>query len=87
MRENGQDRFMDFNLTKEQRDIVRAAKEIAQGEFPDKAKEFDQSETFDLDLWIKACELGFVGVFIDEKCREQPLDPPIIASLSRNSGR
>ncbi|RLB42045.1 MAG: acyl-CoA dehydrogenase [Deltaproteobacteria bacterium] len=58
---------MDFNLSKEQRDIVRAAKEFARGEFPDKAQEFDRNETFDLDLWRKACELGFVGVFIEEK--------------------
>ncbi len=58
---------MDFNLSKEQRDIVRAAKEFARGEFPDLAMEFDRNETFDLDLWRKACELGFVGVFIDEK--------------------
>ncbi len=58
---------MDFNLSKEQRDIVRAAREFAQGEFPDRAVEFDRNETFDLGLWKKACELGFVGVFIEEK--------------------
>ncbi|MBW1729341.1 MAG: acyl-CoA/acyl-ACP dehydrogenase [Deltaproteobacteria bacterium] len=58
---------MDFNLSKEQRDIVRAAREFAQGEFPDRAAEFDRNETFDLELWKTACELGFVGVFIDEK--------------------
>ncbi|RLB18098.1 MAG: acyl-CoA dehydrogenase, partial [Deltaproteobacteria bacterium] len=58
---------MDFNLSKEQRDIVLAAREFAQGEFPDRAAEFDRNETFDLELWKTACELGFVGVFIDEK--------------------
>jgi len=57
---------IDFTLTKEQRDIVLAAREFAAGEFPDRAIEFDRNETFDLDLWRKACELGFVGVFIDE---------------------
>ena len=56
---------MDFTLSKEQRDIVRAARKFAAGEFPDRALEFDREETFDLDLWRKACELGFVGVFID----------------------
>jgi alkylation response protein AidB-like acyl-CoA dehydrogenase len=56
---------MDFTLSKEQRDIVRAARKFASGEFPDRALEFDREETFDLDLWRKACELGFVGVFID----------------------
>jgi alkylation response protein AidB-like acyl-CoA dehydrogenase len=58
---------MDFSLTKEQRDIVKAASKFAKGEFPDRAQEFDRKETFDLAIWRKACELGFVGVFIEEK--------------------
>jgi len=59
---------MDFTLSKEQRDIQKAAREFALGEFlPEKAQEFDRNETFDLSIWRKACELGFVGVFIDEK--------------------
>ncbi len=58
---------MDFELNKEQKDIIRAAREFASKEFPDVAEEFDRNETFDLKLWEKACELGFVGVFIDEK--------------------
>ena len=58
---------MDFTLTKEQQDIIKAAREFASGEFPDRAQEFDRNESFDLDLWRKACELGFVGVFIDEE--------------------
>ncbi len=57
---------MDFELSKEQRDIVKAAREFALGEFPDRAVEFDREETFDLGLWKKACDLGFVGIFIDE---------------------
>ena len=57
---------MDFTLTKEQQDIQKAAREFALGEFPERAQEFDRNETFDLDIWRKACELGFVGVFIDE---------------------
>jgi len=54
-------------LSSEQKDIMQAAREFARGEFPDRALEFDRSESFDLELWKKACELGFVGVFIDEK--------------------
>ena len=57
---------MEFRLSKEQRDITKAARKFAQGEFPDRALEFDRGETFDLELWKKACQLGFVGVFIDE---------------------
>jgi len=58
---------MDFTLSKEQRDIQKAAREFAMGEFPDRAQEFDRNETFDLDIWRKACDLGFVGVFIPEE--------------------
>ena len=58
---------MDFTLSREQQDIIKAAREFAQGEFPDRALEFDREETFDLNIWRKACELGFVGIFIDEE--------------------
>ena len=61
---------MDFNLSKEQQDIQKAAREFAQGEFPDVAVEFDREEKFDLSIWKKACELGFVGCFIEEKYGE-----------------
>jgi len=58
---------MDFALNKEQLDIVRAARSFALKEFPERAREFDREEKFDLGLWKKACELGFVGVFIDKQ--------------------
>lgn len=58
---------MDFALTIEQQDIIKAAKEFAQGEFPDRAQEFDREETFDYEIWKKACELGFVGINIKEE--------------------
>ncbi len=58
---------MDFSLSKEQQDIIQAAREFARGEFTDRALDFDRQETFDQALWKKACELGFVGVFIPEE--------------------
>jgi alkylation response protein AidB-like acyl-CoA dehydrogenase len=58
---------MDFTLSREQQDIVREARRFAEGEFPERALEFDREEKFDLGIWRKACELGFVGVFIEEK--------------------
>ena len=57
---------MNFQLTKEQMDIRQAAREFAEGEIRDIAREYDQREEFPMDLWKKACELGFVGVYIDE---------------------
>ena len=58
---------MDFTLSKEQKDIIKAARQFAKKEFNEKALEFDREEKFDLNIWRKACELGFVGVFIDER--------------------
>ncbi len=55
---------MDFELTEEQRDIIRAAREFAEGEFPEIAQECDRKEEFPRHLWKKACQLGFVGVYI-----------------------
>ncbi|MDO9125132.1 MAG: acyl-CoA dehydrogenase family protein, partial [Deltaproteobacteria bacterium] len=57
---------MDFELTDEQKDIQKAAREFAEKMFPEVAEECDLNETFPMELWKKACELGFVGVFIDE---------------------
>jgi acyl-CoA dehydrogenase len=60
---------MDFELTDEQKDIKKAAREFAEGTFPEVAEECDINETFPRKLWKKACDLGFVGVFIDEAYR------------------
>jgi acyl-CoA dehydrogenase len=57
---------MDFELTDEQKAIKKAAREFAEGMFPEVAEECDLNETFPKGLWKKACDLGFVGVFIDE---------------------
>lgn len=57
---------MDFELTSEQKDIKKAAREFAEGMFPEVAEEIDLNETFPMDLWKKACDLGFIGVFINE---------------------
>ncbi|SPD72800.1 putative acyl-CoA dehydrogenase [uncultured Desulfobacterium sp.] len=58
---------MDFSLSAEQKDIIKAAREFAQGEFPDVARDFDRDETFDENIWKEACELGFVGIFVPER--------------------
>lgn len=58
---------MDFQLSDEQKDIRKAAQDFAEGEFRDIARECDIREEFPMSLLKKACELGFVGVFIDEE--------------------
>ncbi len=58
---------MDFEFTKEQKDIAKAAREFAEKEFTDRAEEFDRDETFDEALFKKAADLGFVGLFLGEQ--------------------
>jgi len=65
---------MDFNLTKEQADIQKAAREFARGEFdPDRILEWDHTEEFPLPIWKKACDLGFQGVHFPESYGGQGL--------------
>ncbi len=58
---------MDFDLTDVQKDIRKASREFAEGEFTEVALEYDAREEFPRPLWKKACDLGFVGVFIKEE--------------------
>ena len=58
---------MDFELTEEQRDIKRAAREFAEGEFVDIARECDIKEIYPREVVKKAAELGFVGVYVPEE--------------------
>ncbi len=56
-----------FDLSDQQKDIRRAAREFAEGEFPKVAQDCDEKEIFPTDLWKKAGQSGFIGVFIDER--------------------
>jgi alkylation response protein AidB-like acyl-CoA dehydrogenase len=58
---------MDFEFTKEQKDIAKAAREFAEKEFAERAEEFDRDESFDEAIFKKAAALGFIGLFLDEK--------------------
>ena len=57
---------MDILLTEEQKEIQRAARKFALGEFPPVAEELDREEHYPFEIWKKACELGFVGTWIPE---------------------
>jgi len=58
---------VDFELTNRQKQIRTLAREFDEGEFPEVAREYDRREEFPRDLWKKACELGFIGVFIKKE--------------------
>jgi len=56
-----------YRLTPEQKDIRQAAREFAEKEFTDIARDLDDNERFDDNLWKKSAENGFLGVFIPEE--------------------
>jgi alkylation response protein AidB-like acyl-CoA dehydrogenase len=58
---------MDYDLTKEQQYIQKAAREFAMGEFPDVARELDLNETVPSEIIKKARKLDLVGLFIPEE--------------------
>ena len=59
---------MDFEFTKEQMDIQRAAREFAEAEFEKSyVLELDRNHQFPWEIWKKAIGLGFLGVDIPEE--------------------
>jgi acyl-CoA dehydrogenase len=58
---------MDFELTREQKEIQKAAREFAKGEFAAVARDYDLTERFPAEIVKKARELGLIGLFIPEK--------------------
>ena len=65
---------MDFELTKSQKEIQKAAREFAKGEFDrELALEMDKKNEFPTKIWKKACDLGFVGVHSPEAYSGQDL--------------
>jgi alkylation response protein AidB-like acyl-CoA dehydrogenase len=65
---------MDFELSDEQKDVQKAAKEFGQGEFdPDLVLELDQKGKFPESIWKKAAQLGFIGIHYPEEFGGQGL--------------
>jgi alkylation response protein AidB-like acyl-CoA dehydrogenase len=58
---------VDFELTKEQLDIQKAAREFAEAEFEkSRVTELDRKHEFPREIWKKATRLGFLGLDIPE---------------------
>jgi alkylation response protein AidB-like acyl-CoA dehydrogenase len=65
---------MDFELEKSQKDIQKAAREFAKGEFDKElALELDRKHEFPRKIWQKAAKLGFIGVHYPETYAGQGL--------------
>ncbi len=54
---------MDFELTKEQKEIQKAVRDFVKGEFKKELiLELEEKHEYPADIWKKAAELGFVGI-------------------------
>ncbi len=59
---------MKFELEKSQKDIQKAAKRFAKGEFDKElALELESTHTYPMDIWRKACDEGFIGLHFPEQ--------------------
>lgn len=65
---------MDFELSKSQKEIQKAARDFTKGEFDKElALELDRKHEFPKKIWQKAAELGFLGIHFPEKYSGQGL--------------
>ncbi len=65
---------MDFELTRSQKDIQKAARDFAKGEFDKEiALEMAKKHQFPEKIWKKAADYGFIGVHFPEKYSGQEL--------------
>jgi len=57
-----------YALTRSQKEIQKAAREFAKGEFDkDQAIEFEKTSRFPEKIWKKAADLGFIGIHFPEE--------------------
>ena len=66
---------MSYQLTKSQKEIQKAARDFAKGEFDKElAYELDKNQEFPEKIWKKAADLGFIGMHFPEKYSGGELD-------------
>ncbi len=65
---------MDFELTREQKEIQKAVREFVKGEFKKEViEELIDKHEYPVKLWKKAADLGFIGIHFPEKYSGQGL--------------
>jgi alkylation response protein AidB-like acyl-CoA dehydrogenase len=68
------DKNMDFELNKSQKEIQKAARDFAKGEFDKElALELEKKHEFPKKIWQKAGDLGFIGIHFPEEYSGQGL--------------
>ncbi len=65
---------MDFELSKQQKEIQKAVRDFVKGEFDkEKIQELDEKHTYPVDIWKKAADLGLIGIHFPETYSGQGL--------------
>ncbi|OQX26416.1 MAG: acyl-CoA dehydrogenase [Desulfobacteraceae bacterium IS3] len=65
---------MEFELSKEQKEIQKAVREFVKGEFKkDIILELEEKHEYPVKMWKKAAELGFIGIHFPEEYSGQGL--------------
>src|SRR5918912_138636 len=78
---------MDFDLTDEQRLIQDTAREFADRELADRARENDRNEHFDTELVAKIAEQGYLGAIVPQEYGGAGLDYGTYAVIVEEVGR
>src|SRR5438045_456252 len=58
---------MDFNLTEEQLQIQKLARDFAQNRIFPEASKFDESQEFPMEIMKELGEMGFLGIIFPEE--------------------
>jgi alkylation response protein AidB-like acyl-CoA dehydrogenase len=65
---------MDFELSKQQKEIQKAVRDFVRGEFnKEMIQALDEEHTYPKDIWKKAAELGLIGIHFPEAYSGQGL--------------
>ncbi len=78
---------MDFDLTDEQRLIKETAREFADKEIVDRARENARNHHFDLDLVKKIAEQGYLGAIVPREYGGAGLDYLTYGLVVRSGAR
>ncbi|WP_246804691.1 acyl-CoA dehydrogenase family protein [Desulfosarcina cetonica] len=58
---------MEFELSKQQKEIQKAVRDFVKGEFDKELiQSLDEKHDYPVDIWKKAAELGFIGIHFPE---------------------
>lgn len=65
---------MDFELSKQQKEIQKAVRDFVRGEFnKEMIQELDEKHVYPVEIWKKAAELGLIGIHFPEAYSGQGL--------------